>query len=323
MFINPYLLLVSILFLMPFATAWALEGILINEIEFDPAVGEAQWIELYNPTSSSASVGGLELQLHDGGAVVATILVPIFREDALRPGEYYVVPIGDSLRNFSGGVHNLDTILYFEMENLDSVRGLNDALADDKTWQRFPDGTDSGTFGDWTFRADTMGRDNGNLGQVVAECTLDPFCWGKLDVFFHNVHPIKVDEHLFLIETFHDSKRIGADFILEEKKILISLVSPDFPQLGPGSSFLHVTIPDELLGGSYSVLADGELKSFHLVSNQTHARLIIDHLTDEKNIEIMGTRVIPEFPMGFMIVVTASVSSMLILHRFLRPKIFF
>ncbi len=322
MFVNPYLLLASILFLMPFAMTEVLGSVVINEIEFDPAGGEAQWIELHNPTNSPVPLDGFEMQLHDGNAVVAIIPIPLFSGDTLRPGGYYVVPMGDSLQHFSDEVQNLAAVLSFEMKTLDNVQGLNDALGSDKTWQRFPDGTDSGTFGDWTFRAATKGLDNGNLGQVVAECTLDPFCWGKLDVFFHNEHPIQADGRLFLIETFYDSKRIEADFVLEEKKILISLISPDFPQLGASSPFLHVTIPDELLGGSYSVLADGEPKPFHQIANQTNTRLIIDHLADEKLIEIMGTRVIPEFPVGSLMVVTVSVFSILVLCRCCGSKYF-
>ncbi len=300
---------------MPLATAEALGDIIVNEIEFEPVVGEPQWVELYNPTDLPASLENLELQIRDGDAV-QTILIPFLDGDALGSGDHHVVFMEEDSIQYPSNIQNITITLFDGVQSLDVIEGVGDGLANDKTWQRFPDGTDSGTFGDWTFRTATEGRSNGDMGQVVAECTLDPFCWGALDVFYHNEHQITVDDRVFLIETFYDSDNTEADFVLEEKKIVILLDSSNFPRLGASSSFIHVTIPNELLSGSYTVFADGKQKPFYLVvSNQTNTRLIVNDLADEKLVEIVGTEVIPEFPMGSFAIITVSVLSALIFYR--------
>ena len=313
MIANQFLFLASVLFLIPLTTTEVLGDIIVNEIELEPVEGESQWLELHNPTDFSASLKNLELQIHYGDDA-KVILISFLDSDTLGSGDYHVVFLEDFIQHPSN-MQNITITLFDEVKILDVIEGVGDGLASDKTWQRFPDGIDSGTFKDWTFRAATEGRSNGNLGQVVAECTLDPFCWGSLDVFYHNEHHITVDDRVFLIETFYDSEKTDVDFVLEEKKIVILLDSSDFLQLGTSSSFVHVTIPDELLSGSYSVFADGKQKPFHLVSNQTNTRLIINNLTDEKLIEIVGTVVIPEFPMGSLTIVTVSIFSVLIFYR--------
>ncbi len=307
------------LLLAPHAIVEVMGDVIVNEIELGPIKGEAQWVELYNPTDLPISLVGLELQLHSSNAAV---LIPFSGGGLLESGEYRVVHIQDVARDFNG-TQNITVMLLDRAESLDVVEGVGDGLEDDKTWQRFPDSTDSDAFTDWTFRTTTKGQGNGNLGQVVAECSLDPFCWGPLDVFFHNEHRVAVDDRIFLIETFYNTKRIEVDFVLEEKKIVISQEFSNFPQLGAGPSFMHVTIPDELLGGSYSVFADGKQKPIHTVTGQASNRLIIDGLEGEGIIEIIGTRVIPEFSSGSIAIVMVLVFSGLATYRHYTSRIFF
>lgn len=290
--------------------------VIINEIELDPVKGQAQWIELYNPTDMPISLESFEMQFYNNDVTLRTPVVITFSEDDLIGSEeYYVVSMKNLTQSSSNTYHATIVLLDLKAETLDTVQGLGDTLADDKTWQRFPDGMDSDTFGDWTFRPSTSGQSNGNLGHLVAECSLDPFCWGPLDVFFHNKHRVTVDDRVFLVETFYDTKRTDVDFVLEEKKITISQKPPNFSNSGTGSSFMHVTIPDELLGGTYSVFADGKQKIFYVISNQPNNRIIINDIKDAETIEIIGTRVIPEFSSESLFIVAISVFSGLVVYR--------
>lgn len=306
-----------VLFLTPFTIIEVMGDVIINEIELDPARGETRWVELYNPSDLPISLVGLEIQLRSSNT---TTSVSFSEDDLLEPEEYRVVYIQDVMRDLSS-TQNMTVTLLEKAESLDAVEGVGDGLGDDKTWQRFPDGIDSDAFTDWTFRTDTKGQNNGNLGQVVAECTLDPFCWGSLDIFFHEEHRITVDEQIFLIETFSDTKGIKVDFVLEEKKIVISKESLNFPQSRTDASFMHVTIPDDLLGGTYSVFLDGKQKSFHTATGQAGNRLIITDLESEGDIEIVGTRVIPEFSSGSIVVVMVLVFSGLAVYHYRTSKV--
>lgn len=273
------------------------------------------WIELYNPTDLPVPLEGGELYLYRDSAINTGIVIPLPKDTLIESKEYHLVPLNGSAQSLTN-THNVTVVLLDKTPaRLDAITGIGDAAADDRTWQRFPDGVDSGAFTDWTFRTATQGQDNGNMGQLVAECSLDPFCWGPLDVFFHNEHRATVDDRVFLIETFYDTKRMNVDFVLDEKKITISQRPPDFAQAHTRSSFIHVTIPDELLSGTYSVFGDGEKKSFYTVTDQLNNRVIINDIGDTEVIEIIGTRVIPEFSTGVMVLVMVLVFSALVTCR--------
>lgn len=272
-------------------------GVIINELELNPPEGENQWIELYNQGNSSVSLTTLELLSVDGEIIKKRFVIPFSKENILHPDKYYVIQIGEQPGNFFD--NTLTTIVLSDGQTtLDIAQGLSDELADDKTWQRFPDRIDTGAFEDWTFRTATKRVNNGNIGQIVAECALNPFCWGKLDVFFHKIHTVKIGDNQFLIGTFYDSTKLDVDLIPEEKKIKVTKSSTGLPELGVSPTFIHVIIPRDLLSGSYSVLADGAQVPFYQITNETHSRLIIKDLTQEKLIEITGTVIVPEFPLG-------------------------
>ncbi len=310
------LLFVLVLFLTPLAVIEVMGDVIINEVELGPIQGDAPWIELYNPDTLQASLENIELHLYHNNAIRIPTVISFPEGALIESEEYYLVFLEEEPTQHFINTHNVTIILLDKTAGqMDVIMGLGDVIADDKTWQRFPDGVDSDAFRDWTFRTATQGQDNGNLGQLVAECSLDPFCWGPLDVFFHNEHRVTVDDRVFLIETFYDTKRIDVDFILDEKKITISQKPPNFAQAQTRSSFMHVTIPDELLGGTYSVFADGKQKPFHVISDRLNNRIIINDIGDSDVIEVVGTLVIPEFTVGVMILVIALVFSVFVTRR--------
>ncbi len=290
-------------------------GVFINELELNPPPGETQWIELYNPTKSSASLNSLELLSvdDDGEKVKGFNLSHISQENIIQPGEYYVVQIGEQQNNFFD--HRLNSFVLSDGQTtLDSVRGLSDELANERTWQRFPDGRDTGEFRDWTFRPASKGEGNSDAMTLVAECSLDPFCWGILDVYFHRAHIVKVEGSQFSIDTLYDSTLLRVDLIPEEKKITIKKPLVDLSG-GDRPPFMHVTIPTELLSGTYSVNSEKNELPFEKIDNGTHSRLIIGGLSNEGLIEITGTVIVPEFPVGTLMPMVAAIFLVILLKQ--------
>ena len=293
------------------AGAWG--AVVVNEVELGPGAGGPMWAELHNGADAAVSLAGLALAVSDNAT--AAFVVPLDGGEDLDPGEYRVVYIGEVDRAWQGPV---TVTLADNEESLDVVQGLSDELSDGRTWQRFPDGADSDSFADWTLKESTMGSPNGSLGGEVARCVLDPLCLGGLDIFFHNEHEIEADGHQFVVETFHRSRLVGVDFVLEEKKMVIT--PPPLERPGTGTSAMHVTIPLDLLGGPYSVLVDGSTGHFYQVDGKTDARLILNHLRGGETVEIIGATAIPEFPEGFVTVMAVSLLAALILFGVLQRR---
>jgi hypothetical protein len=61
------------------------------------------------------------------------------------------------------------------------------------------------------------------------------------------------------------------------------------------AGYCNVTIPRELLGGPYSCLFDGAPATPIETHNSTHASIYVTY-TDDGDLEVTGTTVIPEFP---------------------------
>lgn len=293
------------------AGAWG--AAVINEVELGPGAGGPMWAELYNGADTAVSLVGLALTVSDNAT--ASFVVSLDGGEDLDPVEYRVVHINEMGRAWQGPV---TVTLVDNGENLDVVQGLSDELSDGRTWQRFPDGADSDSFADWTLRESTMGGPNGSLGVEMARCVLDPLCLGGLDIFFHNEHEVEADGHQFVVKTFHRSRLAGVDFVLEEKKMVIT--PPPLERPGTDMSTIHVTILGDLLGGPYSVLVDGSPWQFYQVDGKTDTRLILNHLRGGETVEIIGATAIPEFPEGFVTIMVASLLAALILFGVLQRR---
>jgi len=104
------------------------------------------------------------------------------------------------------------------------------------------------------------------------------------------------------------------DLIPEEKKIRIRKPLVDLAQ-GDRPTFMHVTIPIELLSGTYSVNSEKSQLPFEQIDNETHSRLIIGGLSDESLIEITGTVIVPEFPLGTVMPMVAAIFLVILLKQ--------
>jgi len=86
----------------------------------------------------------------------------------------------------------------------------------------------------------------------------------------------------------------------------------------------NITIPNEMLGGPYTVRIDGALVSHTLVNTMTHSSLYFAYFHADSNahiVEITGTTVIPEFPAPaaiLMTLMTAALAAAMLARKRIR-----
>lgn len=110
-------------------------------------------------------------------------------------------------------------------------------------------------------------------------------------------HIIVVDEIVFHVVTLSNSS-ISDQILLNKiaKKISFNVTGP------PDTMGLcNVTIPHDFLGGPYTVLIDGTPVTPIKTSNSTHTSLYFLYSHTTRKVEILGTTVIPEFPVTLFI----------------------
>ncbi len=143
--------------------------IVINEFEESPVGGDynKQWIEIYNPTYAPVNIGNWKIASISG----TTVTIPT---DTKVPANGYYVFM------FTGTVllHNNEMITLKDGSNnvVDVTAKKSKATASTSTWQRYPNGVDTNSDGDWQFRPATKWASNGgetvNLGLSTSSMVL-------------------------------------------------------------------------------------------------------------------------------------------------------
>jgi len=100
-------------------------------------------------------------------------------------------------------------------------------------------------------------------------------------------------------------------FIQEEKKVSLGIRG-----LASSTSFLDVTVPQELLSGDFKVLVDGNEVEFKIKTTRTNSTLSLEFPFSgvsivNKQIDIIGTQVIPEFSTFGLVIFATAVSAVL------------
>lgn len=158
--VRPYLifsiLLISILIGVPFMQAFSQVTLLkINELEFNPqgSVAGNQWIELYNPGNTLLDISSFLLKSAKLGRTI-----PVPSGFVIEPKGFLVIPFDSRVFDEKG-----DSIVLLTADSVEISRTptLSDEANDDLTWQRFPNGIDTSTMTDWSFRNSTFGVTNG------------------------------------------------------------------------------------------------------------------------------------------------------------------
>ena len=149
------IILISILVSVPILQAYSAILIRVNEFEFNPPgpISENQWIELYNPGETLLDLSGWLIKSTGLGK---TVSIP--GGFVIEPNNYVVIPF----RSVPFDTENESIVLLTpDAVDVDRTPTLSDLEDDDRTWQRFPNGIDTDTPADWSFRNSTFRLPNG------------------------------------------------------------------------------------------------------------------------------------------------------------------
>jgi hypothetical protein len=142
--------------------------ILINEVEQDPLGTDTgnEWVELYNPTANIIDINGWTVSTTAG--ITVTITIP--SGTSIQASGYYVITYGSQWIDNKGE----SLILRDATSNeVDRTPSFNDTDNNGFSWQRYPNGHDTDSSSDWSFRVSTKGASNGGeKQQTTISCTL-------------------------------------------------------------------------------------------------------------------------------------------------------
>ena len=145
---------------IPVARAVTLPNhLVINEFEQDAVGGvyNRQWLEIYNPTTAAVNIGNWKIVNVVGTTrtITADTIVPANGYYVFQFTGYVLLKVNEriTLKNADGDV-------------VDVTAKKSDTTDTGFTWQRYPNGVDDGTEGDWQFRAGTKWKSNG--GETVS-----------------------------------------------------------------------------------------------------------------------------------------------------------
>ncbi|MGI0046198.1 MAG: lamin tail domain-containing protein, partial [Nitrosotalea sp.] len=149
-------------------TAPIANHVVINEADINPVGNDAiypiDWVELYNPTSSSVNVGGWTVGATSGLQQIYTIP----SNTMLSSKQFMILMDGPLWFPHAGAViqlkSNTGTVI-------DQTPPLTDFQGGGSSWQRITDGYDTGSSSDWIYKLATPGSSN---GQITTTTTAAP-----------------------------------------------------------------------------------------------------------------------------------------------------
>jgi len=136
----------------PSAQAQTATYVVINEFELNPPgddyTAESEFVELYNPTSTSVNIGGWNLSTTHYRAVNVTIKAGT----SIPVNGYYVVT---HTTKWLDDEYESIILLDAAGNEVDRTPVKSDPHDDARSWQRNPDGKDTDAEEDWIFQTST------------------------------------------------------------------------------------------------------------------------------------------------------------------------
>lgn len=110
-----------------------------------------------------------------------------------------------------------------------------------------------------------------------------------------------------------------------ETQLLVSLKKINYTVIGIGGTMgmSNITLPNEMLGGTYTVRVNGGLiPSAIVVNDGTYSSIYFTYSQSVNNVEIIGTTAIPEYPPIFMLplMMTFSLVAAVIAKKYLHKN---
>ena len=124
-------------------------------------------------------------------------------------------------------------------------------------------------------------------------------------------HVLEVDGHVFEVRYSVDADVIAMAVDRELDSVLIGLDNA-------GGSVMTVDLPHELIraeNNAYAVLVNGVEADYEVAAGDGSSVLSFAVPEFSEEVEIIGTYVIPEFPLGVLTGLAAVVSAMLVISR--------
>jgi len=265
------------------------DHVVINEFEQNPPGKDAghEWVELYNPTTNDLNISGWMVTATHGEQATATISEGTF----IAAREFYVVTYE------SEWLDNENEVIVLRDANgneVDKTLNASDTQNDHLCWARYPNGQDADLNADWRFQRSTRDKFNGGASQVTI-----------VD------HLVVADGITFHVVTESNSTVSGFNFTQELKRIAFNVTGSSGSE-----GFCNTTIPKQLLGGPFIVQLNGVSISFISTENSTHTFIYFAYAHSQHRIEIVGSTVIPEFPVFLIpMFIVITIIAMLIRRR--------
>jgi hypothetical protein len=183
-----------------------------------------------------------------------------------------------------------DAFLYFDIHSHDGNQITTHAVLESRVFE--------GTFvapkdADYYFMSMNMGESEVNLMYNIS--------------IGEAKHPVVYENTQYDVTTVSNSNIDFLGFSQENKQILIMM---ETPYLTPG--FLQVTIPRSLLDGPFDV--KGVITEYNYTQNESSSVFVIKTNNGKNDASIIGTTVVPEFPVP-IILLTLALSSLILYMR--------
>ena len=130
-------------------------------------------------------------------------------------------------------------------------------------------------------------------------------------------YKIEVDENTFDVSYSFDGELVAMDVDQESTSLLIGTQNVE-------DSFFEISFASELLSAEnaeFVVLVDGLETDYTITYDGNNPALTFPIPADSEEIEIIGTSVIPEFPLGALAIMGAVSATVIILTR-MRQRLF-
>jgi hypothetical protein len=183
--------------------------VVINELEPNPfGLDEGnEWVELYNPTSSSVDLGGWKLSTTHG----QTVTVELKTGTVIQPRGYHIVT------NESQWLDNENECVVLRDESgneVDRTPVLSDTEGDSRSWSRYPNGKDTDAPADWRFQTSTKGTSNGKVTtNLTLTITAESLGVGQTVAITGSVAPSPGQVQVMLILTRPDGTTITRNLV--------------------------------------------------------------------------------------------------------------
>jgi len=122
---------------------------------------------------------------------------------------------------------------------------------------------------------------------------------------------LEIDEHVFDIKYEINADVIAMAIDQESKSLLVGIENAQ------DSQFL-IAFPKEMINaenGEFAVLVNGVEIEYEISSDSQDYTLIFYVPVDSEEVEIIGTHVIPEFPIGIMAIVATVMMGSIVISR--------